>query len=40
MVSAVRAAMRAYSVPGTDLRTATHQAFALMESGFNSNPQA
>jgi AcrR family transcriptional regulator len=34
VVSAIRAAMRAYSVPGTDLRAATQEAFELLENGF------
>jgi AcrR family transcriptional regulator len=33
-VSAVRSAMRAYSVPGTDLRAATQEAFEQLERGF------
>ncbi len=39
MVSAVRSAMRAYLVPGTDLRAATQKAFALMERGFGPHPR-
>lgn len=38
MVGSVRAVLRAYSRPGTDLHAAIDEAFALLERGFGDRP--
>ena len=38
MVGAVRAVMRAYSIPGADLHAAIDEAFGLLERGFGGRP--